>query len=244
MKEIKLINIYLKYLDRKDALQKEHGMSFETLESNLEKELSELSPKDLITLYFEYATIYNLQENKNIGDLLTLINEVVKTHFHSLSYIEMIDLLAFTFTLRLIPKIQFDGNIRQVQNSSGLSEKELKEFRDAIKMYEILFGFIETLYDDILIDIEYRIENINDSELTNILQAMSNRIVKNTETSRNIYQSIQMKKDQNKNNDSRFNNSSYYLESMDAFSMMEQLERENKIYETYQEKLLEKSKKK
>lgn len=242
MKEIKLINIYLKYLDRKDALQKEHEMSFETLENKLKQELSNLSSKDLVTLYFEYATPYNFRKVQNIGELFDLIQNAIQNQLKELSTMKLIDLVAHAMACRATPKKVLDNNIRLAQNSSKLNEEELKSTRDLIKIYEKMFEYIEKLVDEIFISIQYRLENITDQELQQLLETLSSRIADNSQKIKGIYEHFANKKllktESNLNNVSVEQIENYLIFNVDL------LEEEIYTYETYQERLLEKSKKK
>lgn len=256
-----LINLYLKFLDKKEEYEKVYHKPFNVLEE-LQNNLSSLSLNELIELYQKYATNINIQREKTPIEIFDLLYQIIIIQLNEVSLMKEIDLYAdfFNKILDFEETINTYQNIvsaksfyandeyyieRQISKEKLSKEELLKQKRGELEYYiqilttlEKSYNILDKLQDAILVNIESRIDRSKEDENSHLLETINNRIEKN---SKEILRRKELQANKKALSiQSRFNNTSMYeiLSGLEVTS----LKNKNYVYESYKETLMEKVK--
>lgn len=258
MKEKKIIELYLRYLDNKDDYQKDFNESFNNLENTLKMYLEQLDIKDLIILYFEYATLDKFRANKNIEKLFELIYNVIFSKINELSLMKLVDLISVVvmdcYDQSTIYYVENKNrvNVRknnlmsasfftnELKNSEVKKEEYIKElniFSEIVSIYEErILKVLNILLDDIILYTEIKLNVIKPEELDFVLITINSRIEKNS----NIILKDKEYLDNEKNiiSGSKINNSSPDDIKNKLHNEIKNLIVRNERYKNYQQSLI------
>lgn len=116
-----MLNLYIKYFDKKELCEKEKGKSFTEFENELKERLNNLTIDKLIDLYINYSRVSFIMINyKPIESLLDLIYDNISSRLNTLSVSELINLVTVVSEqiLSVNANINSNTNIINVRTSN------------------------------------------------------------------------------------------------------------------------------
>lgn len=263
MNEKRIINLYLKYVDKKDEYNKDFNNDFDVLCLELNNYLDNLELKKLIELYTEYASIYNIRTFSNIDNFLDVLYEKIISKFKNVSLMKILDLYVNVFNSTL----KIDENYKACKNTINARERNLNSemelenlikcqsksretfiseykkenlsFKKELLYYQRSFEKNDKLQDAFLIYLESNFKEINEQERGNLLSTINRRIETNSKEilNRNNLLSNKSLLDIRR----RFKDNTSLAEIKSSLDTSD-LRNSNYIYESYRELLLEKNK--
>lgn len=196
-----MLNLYIKYFEKKDLYEKEKAKSFQEFENELKERLNNLTSKELIDLYINYSRVSFMMINpKPIEALLEIIYNVLESSLNRLSIPELIDLITVVSNqiLRVNSNINSNTNIinartsnlkndffitNEARNKNISKEKFISNYENEIQGYISNLEFchasfyflnkISSLLDSKIVE---KIDNLNDLEKDNLLVILNYKI--------------------------------------------------------------------
>lgn len=209
MKNNYIIDLFLRYCNKKEEYEKETKKSFDSLYEEFLESLNSMSAKELLGLFIQYTSINSLDENKNIHEFLGILYEVYLEKIEKLSFLETLELYVEIFNkvygldLEMsktknilntrIYNLEDDYYIEREANKSRVTKEEfLKKYRDNLETfkqdidkYNRVFVYMDCLQNDMLIELERKIvslqNNENKEEITTVTRELNEKIETNSE---------------------------------------------------------------
>ena len=201
MKDKKLIELYVKYVDKKEKYKLDFNQEFDTLINQIENTLTNAELRDLIDLYIEYTNFYNLNKCQELVGISDMIYNFIVSKLNTVSVMKLIDLytVIYNVTLRANELVCDDENrllSRQItlENEFDLNQviksqtrysreefitnyrKENFIFEKNLVIDKESYELLDKLQDAFLVHIDTRLNKTTKEEEEQLLATINKRI--------------------------------------------------------------------
>lgn len=201
MKDKKLIELYVKYVDKKEKYKLDFNQEFDTLINQIENTLTNAELRDLIDLYIEYTNFYNLNKCQELVGISDMIYNFIVSKLNTVSVMKLIDLytVIYNVTLRANELVCDDENrllSRQItlENEFDLNQviksqtrysreefitnyrKENFIFEKNLVIDKESYELLDKLQDAFLVHIDTRLNETTKEEEEQLLATINKRI--------------------------------------------------------------------